>query len=259
ASFNLNTAGPDWNYLASSLANTTSDACKKAYSATIACDPTLLGLVASMRPLFKPTFTDLDNTCTTSCKSSLEAYVQGVKDACKEVGDKAQEFETVGEHTTSGGIVLDSVWNVGEMFQYTLERDCNTYVNGTYCYNTRLNSASVFVCTDTCTAKFYQTSHDWPVSGKMFRYYYLTSRGPWWSEAFEEGWDRLKKCGIAKEKVVSSVVSTSTSASASVSGTVSASSSATITSVDSSTTSVGSGIFRGPGSSSSTATGSSTG
>tara|TARA_R110002060_G_scaffold5578_3_gene8655 strand:- start:37 stop:252 length:216 start_codon:yes stop_codon:yes gene_type:complete len=31
----------------------------------------------------------------------------------------------------------------------------------------------------------------------MFNYYWLISRGKWWIEEFQVGWDRLKKCGIA--------------------------------------------------------------
>jgi hypothetical protein len=55
ASFNLNTSGPDWDYTAKDLANTTSQTFKDAYSANIDCDPTLHCIVASMHPAFKPT------------------------------------------------------------------------------------------------------------------------------------------------------------------------------------------------------------
>jgi hypothetical protein len=121
ASFSLNTSGPDWDYVAKDLANTTSAACITAYSAPIDCDATLLGLVASMRSGFDPTSTDLDNTCTKTCADSLTAYIAGVKKACTADGDAAQEY-------TGGSDVheyqLVPVELVGEIFQYTFKQDC---------------------------------------------------------------------------------------------------------------------------------------
>lgn len=120
ASFNLNTAGPDWAYTAQDLANTTSPACRAAYSAEIDCDPTLLGLVASMRPGFQPTAADLDATCTDACRSSLETYIRNVQAACAEPGDRALE-QLWGPCCT---YTTDPVELVGQIFLYTLERDC---------------------------------------------------------------------------------------------------------------------------------------
>lgn len=119
ASFNLNTSGPDWDYTAKELTDTTSQACRDAYSATIDCDSTLLGLVASMRPAFRPASSDLDNTCTDSCKSSLAAYIANVTAACSAAGDKAKE--SLGAR---GGFIYDAVQLVGQIFQYTYAADC---------------------------------------------------------------------------------------------------------------------------------------
>ena len=121
ATFNLNTSGPDWDYTAKDLANTTSQACKDAYSADINCDPTLLGLVASMRPGFKPGASDLDDTCTSSCKDSLDSYVAGVQAACTAPGDKSQESVGGGDNVD---MYLDPVEIVGQIFQYTFASDC---------------------------------------------------------------------------------------------------------------------------------------
>ena len=122
SAFNLNTSGPDWDYTASDLANTTSQACKDAYSAEIDCDVTLLGLVASMRPAFKPTSADFTNTCTATCNSSLTAYIAGVQEACTAVGDKAQESVGGGDYVD---MYLDPVEIVGQVFQYEWVKDCS--------------------------------------------------------------------------------------------------------------------------------------
>jgi hypothetical protein len=119
ATFNLNTSGPDWDYTTKDLANTTSQACKDAYSVDIECDVTLLGLVASMRPDFKPDASDFDNTCTSACFDSLVNYVNGVYEACTAPGDKAQEYVGGGKDFD-----LDPVWIVGQIFEYTYASDC---------------------------------------------------------------------------------------------------------------------------------------
>lgn len=90
AAFTLNTKTPYWSYTAASLANTTSEECKTAYSAEIACDPYLLALVNAngMRPYLpsmqKSNFTD---TCTKTCHDSLAQYIQNVEHACSGPGD----------------------------------------------------------------------------------------------------------------------------------------------------------------------------
>lgn len=122
ATFNLNTSGPDWDYTTVDLSNTTSSACKTAYSASIGCDPTLLGLVASMRPAFDPSPADFDNMCVDTCKDSLDAYVKGVQDACTASGDSAKESPWGGEWWN---YLYDPVEIVGELFQYTLNSSCS--------------------------------------------------------------------------------------------------------------------------------------
>ncbi|KAH8816553.1 hypothetical protein F5884DRAFT_698017 [Xylogone sp. PMI_703] len=191
ATFNLNTSGPDWDYTASDLANTTSQACKDAYSADIDCDITLLGLVASMRPGFKPSSSDLDNTCTSTCQDSLAAYVKGVQAACTEPGDKAQESVGGGDNTD---FYLDPVEIVGQLFQYTFASDCRKADNGSYCYFTDVNPNADFDCSDKCAMEFYQAAHDYPASAKQFNYYFLISRGSWWADQFVEGWKTVEAC-----------------------------------------------------------------
>ena len=121
ATFSLNVSGPDWDYTSTALTNTTSQACRDAYSASIDCDPTLLGLVASMRPSFAPTAADLDATCTSACKASLDAYVQNVTAVCSAPGDQAQE--SLGgaccQYTTQ------PVQLVGQIFQYQFATACS--------------------------------------------------------------------------------------------------------------------------------------
>jgi hypothetical protein len=122
AIFNLNASDPDWDYTASDLANTTSATCKSAYSAPIDCGPTLLGLVASMRPAFDPSPSDFDNMCVPACKASLTAYIEGVQETCTEPGDKAQESPWGGDWA---GYVLNPVEIVGQLFQYTWNSECS--------------------------------------------------------------------------------------------------------------------------------------
>lgn len=127
ATFSLQDQGPDWSYTTKHLAPTTSQKCKDAYIAPIECDPTLLGLVASMRPLFKPTSQDLANTCTSECAASLEAYVQNVKAACIADGDRAQESQGAAGNVDSiqdSGYILRPVETIGLLFQYVMARSC---------------------------------------------------------------------------------------------------------------------------------------
>jgi hypothetical protein len=117
--FSLNVSGPDWDYVSSDLAPSTSPACRSAYSAPIACDDTLLGLVASMRPLFNPTPADLERTCTASCGAALDAYIEDVRRACGAEGDAAQE--DLGGSSPMNRVPVEVV---GQLFQYTLARSC---------------------------------------------------------------------------------------------------------------------------------------
>ncbi len=90
--FSLGVGGPDWDYTASDLAPTTSQACKDAYANTpIDCDATLLGIVASaaagLRPGARPTWS------ARACRrapDSVDAYIATVSAACGQPGDRAQ-------------------------------------------------------------------------------------------------------------------------------------------------------------------------
>ncbi|KAG0649417.1 hypothetical protein D0Z07_4566 [Hyphodiscus hymeniophilus] len=209
ATFNLNTSGPDWDYTAKDLANTTSQACKDAYSADINCDPTLLGLVASMRPGFQPGPSDFDNTCTPTCSESLDTYVAGVQAACTAPGDKSQESVGGGDNVD---MYLDPVEIVGQLFQYTFASNCAYSSNGSYCYFEPTANADSFSCDDLCAMEFYKSAHDYPASAKMFNYYYLISRGSWWASEFATGWTRLTEvCGLVGDNATSSSNSTETS------------------------------------------------
>ncbi|MCJ1285013.1 hypothetical protein MMC26_004350 [Xylographa opegraphella] len=193
ATFSLNVSGPDWDYTSTSLTNTTSQACRDAYSASIECDPTLLGLVASMRPSFAPTAADLNATCTSTCKASLDAYVQNVTAVCSKPGDQAQE--SLGgaccQYTTQ------PVQLVGQIFQYHFASACSKDSEGDYCYLSASESDFAYpadVCSDECVAAFYQTAHDFTASGWEFDYYYLVSQSTWWIAQFSQGWTNLQSC-----------------------------------------------------------------
>ncbi len=121
SSFSLNVAGPDWDYTLKDLAPTTSQACKDAYSAPIDCDATLLGIVASMRPAFKPGPADLDRTCVSACSDSLDSWVAGVRSACNQPGDLA---DIAVSNTKEAPAV--PVYTIGQVFQYSYKEACAT-------------------------------------------------------------------------------------------------------------------------------------
>lgn len=118
ATFNLNTAGPSWDYTTKDLANTTSQACKDAYSASINCDETLLKIVASMDPDFDPQPSDLQAMCTTTCSDALSQYIKKVNAACNKDGDLA------GIDNGNKYIYQVPVATVGEVFQYEYSQGC---------------------------------------------------------------------------------------------------------------------------------------
>ncbi|PQE07316.1 ADP-ribosylation factor-related 1 protein [Rutstroemia sp. NJR-2017a WRK4] len=229
ASFSLNVSGPDWDYVAKDLANTTSAACIAAYSAPIDCDATLLGLVASMRPAFDPTSDDLDNTCTSTCFNSLDAYVDGVQKACRADGDAAQEY--IGpDYDSPMGLVPVEV--VGEVFQYTLAQSCRGDDDGGYCYisSPSFNSISSSDCPDTCDGSFFALAHSYAGSAYEFNGYWLVPQSDWWAEYCAEGWKNALDCGLDFEANDDDYVSASASASASATASGSRSASKTKTS-----------------------------
>ncbi|PQE28393.1 ADP-ribosylation factor-related 1 protein [Rutstroemia sp. NJR-2017a BBW] len=214
ASFSLNVSGPDWDYVAKDLANTTSAACIAAYSAPIDCDATLLGLVASMRPAFDPTSDDLDNTCTSTCFNSLDAYVDGVQKACSADGDAAQEY--IGpDYDSPMGLVPVEV--VGEVFQYTLAQSCRGDDDGGYCYisSPSVSAISSSDCPATCDASLFALAHSYAGSEYRFHGYWLVAQSDWWEEYYAEGWKNALDCGLDFEANDDEDVSASASATAS--------------------------------------------
>ncbi|KAJ5238785.1 hypothetical protein N7468_003404 [Penicillium chermesinum] len=191
ASFSLNVSGPSWDYTTKDLADSTSQACKDAYSAAIDCDETLVKLVASLDPDFNPNAADLETTCTTKCSDSLAQYVKNVKAACDKDGDRAG---------LADGNDLDysaAVATVGEVFQYYYGEACAK--NGSnYCYLTYSESQdwakTDFPCTDECAVKFYENAHDQPGSGYFFSYFVLASQSSWWDGTFAGGYKTVEKC-----------------------------------------------------------------
>lgn len=117
ATFSLNISGPSWDYTTKDLADTTSQACKDAYSASINCDETLLEIVASMDINFNPQASDLQAMCTTTCSDSLSDYVKNVKAACGN-GNLA------GVADGNKNLYQAPVAVVGEVFQYKYGEAC---------------------------------------------------------------------------------------------------------------------------------------
>ncbi|KAK8126461.1 uncharacterized protein PG998_002220 [Apiospora kogelbergensis] len=201
SAFSLNVAGPDWTYVADDkhLKPSTSEQCRKAYSAEIACPDTLLGIVASMRPDFKPTTKDYANMCTTTCKEALEKYVGGVRAACQmDAGDAVQLLT----QTTKPYKYADlSVSVIGQLFQFHLAQSCRTDLRGNFCGFTAEHAEvdDDFECDDVCSATFFQNAHDYsPASKYEFNYYSLVTESQWWNDQYASGYDRLIACGKVK-------------------------------------------------------------
>jgi hypothetical protein len=119
----LNKLYPDWDFTVKNLVNTTSEACKAAFSAELECDETLLGLAASMRSVFKPTAADFDRTCTPECSASVDSYIGKLMSACGAPGDLAETAS--GTTNTLEPRPPVQVWVVGWVLQYTLTRSCD--------------------------------------------------------------------------------------------------------------------------------------
>ncbi|KAL4954682.1 hypothetical protein BDW69DRAFT_193877 [Aspergillus filifer] len=175
STFSLDTKTKYWAYTTSSLANTTSESCKKAYSAEIDCDDYLVALVnANKERPYLPTmeFSDFDNTCTKTCHDSLMEYIENVEDKCSGEGDAAlrgkgkygeMEFENI------------PVSTVGRIFEYTLMRSCAEDETGENCYITQSSFIpyDLFACEWTCAVAYWYNQHEYPYSEWQFgsRYY----------------------------------------------------------------------------------------
>ncbi|KAJ5184543.1 hypothetical protein N7491_007590 [Penicillium cf. griseofulvum] len=191
ATFSLDTAGPSWDYTTKDLADTTSQACKDAYSANIDCQETLVKLVASMDPDFDPQPSDLQAVCTKTCSDSLSQYVKNVKAACNKDGDLA------GISSGNKNVYEAPVSTVGEVFQYKYGQSC-AKSGSDYCYLTYPNSDSWaktdFPCTDECAVKFYRNAHEQPGSAYFFDYFSLGNQSTYWEGTFAGGWETVVQC-----------------------------------------------------------------
>ncbi|EKV04422.1 ADP-ribosylation factor-related protein 1 [Penicillium digitatum] len=192
ATFSLNTSGPSWDYTTKDLADTTSQACKDAYSTSINCDETLLKIVASMDPDFNPQSSDLQAMCTTTCSDSLSQYITGVKAACDKDGDLA------GIASGSTYVYQAPVATVGEVFQYNYGQSC-AQIGSDYCHLTYPTSddwaQTDFPCSDECAVKFFQNAHEQPGSAYFFSYFALGNQSSYWEDTFAGGWETVVQCG----------------------------------------------------------------
>ena len=122
SSFSLGTIVQNsWYYVDNHLAATTSQSCLDAYNANIDCDPTLLSLVSSASPNFNPEPADLERTCVSSCKDSLDAYVKNVQSACSLPNDAA--LVEPDENNEPRAQVPVAV--IGQIFQYQYAFSCS--------------------------------------------------------------------------------------------------------------------------------------
>ncbi|KAL4939714.1 hypothetical protein BDV06DRAFT_32735 [Aspergillus oleicola] len=217
-SFSLDTKTKYWAYTTSSLANTTSQSCKEAYKAEIACDYYLVALVnANEERQFLPSmeFSDFDDTCTKTCHDSLMEYIENVEDKCSGDGDAALKGR--GKY---GEMEFDEVpvSTVGRIFEYTLMRSCAEDETGENCYITQ---SSVIPndyrsCSWTCATAYWYNQHEYPYSEWQFgsRYYGgmdyefhedgsttpinvsgdVLIQHAVLEKYMEEGWDNAQKC-----------------------------------------------------------------
>lgn len=194
AVFDLNTQGLDWSFTSSKLAPSTSSKCKAAYSATIDCAYTLVGLVATERgKYFAPTAADLDATLTPECKRSLDAYTARLESDCSAPSDGMP----VDADYPDASVVPVPV--TGYIFQYQYAFAKLKASDGTYCWLEDTGYAgSDFSCADDCTAGYFQTAHDEKGYGYRFAKGYVPiTQSDWWIAEYEKGWERLKACGKA--------------------------------------------------------------
>ncbi|KAL2830102.1 hypothetical protein BJY01DRAFT_121116 [Aspergillus pseudoustus] len=169
-SLSLDTKTKYWGYTTSSLANTTSQKCKDAYSADIACDDFLAGIVnANEMRGFLPDM-EYDNftlTCTATCHSSLLDWIANLEDKCDQPGDAA--LRGVGHRWREMEFEPIPVVTVGRIFEYTLMRACAEDEDGENCYITESSVlASDFHCSWTCAAAYYWNQHLYPYSDWEF-------------------------------------------------------------------------------------------
>ncbi|KAE8379030.1 hypothetical protein BDV26DRAFT_280664 [Aspergillus bertholletiae] len=210
--FSLDTVTSHWNYTTANLVSTTSQKCKDAYSADIACDPFLVQLVNADEKRYFLDDMEKDNftqTCTTSCHSSITKYIANVKAACSERGDAAvSSLGFVGRDGTKDA----PVQTVGRIFEYTLMRSCSKDEDGQNCYITQSGVLPPdFECNWTCALAFYWNKHfypysDWTMGDSGYQRYdsdgfevkvsnILLNPGQKKDIMGDESWETLRECG----------------------------------------------------------------
>ncbi|KAF7595479.1 hypothetical protein BBP40_005815 [Aspergillus hancockii] len=211
--FSLDTTSKFWNYTTSQLASTTSQKCKDAYSADIACDYFLVQLVNANEERYYLSDMEPENftqTCTATCHTSLNDYILNVKEACTERGDAAIQSKG---YTGKSGTAQAPVQNIGHILQYHLMRSCAKDEDGENCYITQSSVLPPdFSCDWTCAVALYWNRHFYPYSewslgnpnimtrdmdGNVLKYGndMLVNDGSGFSMG-GGGWETIKECGF---------------------------------------------------------------
>ncbi|KAL5343228.1 hypothetical protein BJX70DRAFT_354893 [Aspergillus crustosus] len=221
-SFSLDTNTAYWGYTTTSLAESTSQQCKNAYSAEIVCDEYLLALVYAHEdrhylPDMEPSnFTD---TCTSTCHSSLTKYIANVEDSCSESTDAA--LKGVG---VWGGLDFKEipVVTIGQILEYTLMRACAQDEDGKNCYITQSSTYPTKPSCDwACGIAWWWNQHEYPYNEWEFnnpreRGYDDLEDGTWQPQANhtdtlvqhavlasvrDEAWETVQECGFGNGSV----------------------------------------------------------
>lgn len=212
--FDLGSSNGNWGLTADTLDSYTSHACRTAYEASIDCSDTLLAIVASTDPDYLPSASDLDDTCTDTCRESLESYIQNVQEVCSSSYDWA--LMSTAAVCIECRFVKTPVENVGKLFQYKLESACTRdrytsqssflpYIHrqgadgalseNDYCYLHPPHEGTDFECSDTCSVDYYKTAraHN-PISELKFSHLWLVEESNYWKRDFENGYKRALEC-----------------------------------------------------------------
>ncbi|KAF9885323.1 hypothetical protein FE257_013040 [Aspergillus nanangensis] len=182
--FSLDTQTEFWNYTTTSLADTTSQKCKNAYSAQIDCDPLLAALV-------KKYISNVEESCSYP------------KDAALAITDSSDsdlwnpDFKTVPVET------------IANLVLYTLMRSC-AKEDGENCYVTQSAVYSPdYACKWDCATALYWNTHKYP----YYNWYFGMGEAVWiddttaiipgnnilvqdWFDEDEKGWKKIVECGL---------------------------------------------------------------
>jgi hypothetical protein len=211
--FTLGARSENWGLTTNTLDKYTSHACRIAYEAPIDCSDTLLALVSSPDPAYLPSAWDLDNTCTETCRASLESYVRDVEEVCSSPWDWA--LVATAARCGDCRFLQTPVSNIGRIFQYKLESACalDRYTislssqdledegaddyhisNYDYCYLHPPHEGTNFPCSDACSIDYYKTAHAHPLSDLHFQDLWLVQQSRYWKRDFKEGYQRALVC-----------------------------------------------------------------